>query len=102
MIVYALFLYLFLIDLLVFGLYRTETVYTGLEGFPNNAPSANDISVIQDGYGLMISELLAGDFSNCSSVPGDVTSMHSGMGLPNGEVPPLTVNNWFTCILCPQ
>lgn len=77
-------------------------MYTGLEGFPNNAPNANDISVIQDGYGLMISELLAGDFSNCSSVPGDVTSMHSGMGLPNGEVPPLTIDNWFTCIFCTQ
>ncbi|KAF5461262.1 hypothetical protein F2P56_021073 [Juglans regia] len=64
---------------------KTETVYMGLEGFPNNASNANDISVIQDGYGLMISELLAGDFSNCSSVPGDVTSMQSGMGLPNGE-----------------
>lgn len=67
-------------------MHRTETVYSGLEGFPNNAQNANDISVVQDGYGLMISELLAGDFPNCPSVPGHIISMHNEMGLPAGEV----------------
>ncbi|XP_030929583.1 uncharacterized protein At4g26450 isoform X3 [Quercus lobata] len=64
---------------------KTETAYTGLEGFSNNAQNTNDIPDVQDGYGLMISELLGGDFPNCSSVPGDISSMHNEMGLPNGE-----------------
>lgn len=64
---------------------KTETAYTGLEGFSNNAQNTTDISDVQDGYGLMISELLGGDFPNCSSVPGDISSMHNEMGLPNGE-----------------
>ena len=76
-------------------MYRTETAYTGLEGFSNNAQNTNDSPDVQDGYGLMISELLGGDFPNCSSVSGDISSMHNEMGLPNGEVLPLTDDNWL-------
>lgn len=35
-------------------------------------------------------ELLGNDFPNCSSVPEDINSMHNGISLHNGEVPPLT------------
>lgn len=41
---------------------------------------------VQDGYGLMISELLGSDSPNCSSVPTDLNSLHNHMGLPNSEV----------------
>ncbi|PQQ20523.1 uncharacterized protein Pyn_01163 [Prunus yedoensis var. nudiflora] len=45
----------------------------------------DDIPDVQDGYGLMISELLGNDFPNCSSVPEDLNSMHNEIGLHNGE-----------------
>lgn len=64
---------------------KPETVYAGLEGFPNNVQNTNDISDVQDGYGLMFSEFLGSEFPNCSSVPGDISSMHNQMSLPNGE-----------------
>lgn len=67
-------------------LYRTETVYTGLESFQNHPQSTNELPGVQDGYGLMISELLGNDISNCSSVPADITSLHNEMGLHNAEV----------------
>lgn len=63
---------------------KTETMFTGLEGFSNHAQNAADIHDAQDGYGLMISELLGPDFTNCSSVPGDMSSVHSEMGLHSG------------------
>lgn len=63
---------------------REETVYTSLESFPSHAPSTSDIPDAQDGYGLMISELLGNNIPNCSSVPEDIT-LHNEIGLHNGE-----------------
>ncbi|KAK2971953.1 hypothetical protein RJ640_004973 [Escallonia rubra] len=60
-------------------------VFPGLESFPTHAENANDIPDGQDGYGLMISELLGADIPNCSSVPPDVNSMHNEMVIHNGE-----------------
>lgn len=64
---------------------KEETVFTGLESFPSHAQSTNGISDAQDGYGLMISELLGNDITNCSSVPADIDSLHNDMALHNGE-----------------
>lgn len=64
---------------------KTETVYTDLESFPNHEQSTGDIPDVQDGYGLMISELLGNDFPNCSSVPGNINPLHNDIGLHNGE-----------------
>lgn len=66
-------------------LHRDETLFTGLESFTNNA-QVHDIPDVQDGYGMMISELLRSDLPNCSSVPPDVNSLQNEMGLNNGEV----------------
>ncbi|KAL3508298.1 hypothetical protein ACH5RR_027699 [Cinchona calisaya] len=64
---------------------RMENVFSGLSGFSNSAHDANDIPDVQDGYGLMISELLGNDIPNCSSVPADMNPLHNDMGLHNGE-----------------
>lgn len=64
---------------------RGDTVFTDLDGFPNNVHNANGMPDVQDGYGLMISELLGNDSPNCSSVPTDLNSLHNHMGLPNAE-----------------
>ncbi|KAK4439626.1 hypothetical protein Salat_0297500 [Sesamum alatum] len=64
---------------------RRGDVFTDLDGFPNNVHNANGIPDVQDGYGLMISELLGNDIPNCSSVPTDLNSLHNHMGLPNAE-----------------
>lgn len=72
---------------LVLLLHRDETLFTGLENFTNNAP-VNDIPDGQDGYGMMISELLESDLPNCSSVPPGINSLQNEMGLNNGEVTP--------------
>lgn len=61
-------------------------MFPGLEGFANHSQSAADIHDVQDGYGLMISELLVSDFPNCSSVQGDINSVHNEMGLHNETV----------------
>ncbi|KAK7322404.1 hypothetical protein VNO77_25783 [Canavalia gladiata] len=63
---------------------KTETMFPGLEGFSNHAQNAADMHDVQDGYGLMISELLGSDFTNCSSVPGEINSVHDEMDLHNG------------------
>ncbi|XP_027331200.1 uncharacterized protein At4g26450 isoform X2 [Abrus precatorius] len=63
---------------------KTETMFPGLEGFSNHAQNAADMHDVQDGYGLMISELLGPDFPNCSSVPGNINSVHNEMNLHNG------------------
>ncbi|KAL6567666.1 hypothetical protein OROGR_001334 [Orobanche gracilis] len=63
---------------------RGYTVFTDLDGFPNNAHSTNGITDVQDGYGLMISEFLGHDSPNCS-VPADLNSLHDHMDLPNTE-----------------
>lgn len=67
-------------------------MFSGLEGFPNHAQNTADIHDVQDGYGLMLSELLGTDFPNCSSVPSDINSVHSEMGLHNATVPMLASN----------
>ncbi|KAL1556099.1 hypothetical protein AAHA92_11763 [Salvia divinorum] len=64
---------------------RGDNVFTDLDGLPNNVHSANGMPDVQDGYGLMISELLGSDSPNCSSVPTDLNSLHNHMGLPNEE-----------------
>ncbi|XP_057765348.1 uncharacterized protein At4g26450 [Salvia miltiorrhiza] len=64
---------------------RGDTVFTDLDGFPNNVHNANGMPDVQDGYGLMISELLGSDSPNCSSVPTDLNSLHNHMALPNAE-----------------
>lgn len=63
---------------------KTETMFPGLEGFSNHAQNAADMHDVQDGYGLMISELLGPEFTNCSAVPGDINSVHNEMGLHGG------------------
>ncbi|KAF8409827.1 hypothetical protein HHK36_005906 [Tetracentron sinense] len=65
---------------------KIENIYSGLECFPNQTENTGDLPDIQDGYGLMISELLGNDISNCSSVPADITALHTEMGLHNGEL----------------
>ncbi|KAL5577736.1 hypothetical protein UlMin_019435 [Ulmus minor] len=64
---------------------KTETIYTDLDSFSNHPQNASNIPDVQDGYGLMISELLGNDFSNCSSVQADMNTMHNNIGLPNEE-----------------
>ncbi|KAM3343212.1 hypothetical protein P3S68_025301 [Capsicum galapagoense] len=64
---------------------RAEVVFTGTDGFSNNAHNTNNLPHTQDGYGLMISELLGNDIANCSPLPADMNSLHNDMGLHNGE-----------------
>ncbi|XP_010277827.1 PREDICTED: uncharacterized protein At4g26450-like isoform X2 [Nelumbo nucifera] len=64
---------------------EAATVYPSLERFPNHTENTGDLPDVQDGYGLMISELLGNDMPNCSSVPTDITALHTEMGLHNGE-----------------
>lgn len=64
---------------------KTESVFMELETFPNHAQNTSDVPDAQDGYGLMISELLGNDISNCSSVPTDINSLDHEMNLHNGE-----------------
>ncbi|KZV36244.1 hypothetical protein F511_14262 [Dorcoceras hygrometricum] len=64
---------------------RADSVFTDLDGFPNNLHSANEITDVQDGYGLMFSDLLGNHSPHSSSVPTDINTLHSEMGLPNGE-----------------
>ncbi|KAL3851070.1 hypothetical protein ACJIZ3_012952 [Penstemon smallii] len=64
---------------------RGDTVFTDLDGFHDNVNNTNEIPDVQDGYGLMISELLGNDIPNSSSVGRNLNSLHSHMDLPNGE-----------------
>ncbi|XP_057983955.1 uncharacterized protein At4g26450 isoform X2 [Malania oleifera] len=66
---------------------QTETVFTSLEGLSSNPQNSSDIHDVQDGYGLMISELLGPEITNCSSVPTGINSLHNEMGLHNEELP---------------
>lgn len=63
---------------------KTGTAHSSLEDFQNHMDSTGDLPDAQDGYGLMISELLGNDISSCSSVPADITGLHNEMGLHNG------------------
>ncbi|KAL9680285.1 hypothetical protein QQ045_018163 [Rhodiola kirilowii] len=68
------------------GKKREEAVYTtGLESYPSHARCPNGAADVHDGYGLMISELLGNDISNCSAVTGDISSLHNVMDLHNGQ-----------------
>ncbi|KAI3974320.1 hypothetical protein MKX01_030989 [Papaver californicum] len=62
---------------------KAEGVYSGLSSFQNNTGSTCDVSDVHDGYGLMISELLGTDITNCSSVSTDITGLQTDMGLHN-------------------
>ncbi|CAN4117377.1 unnamed protein product [Withania somnifera] len=64
---------------------RPEVVFAGSDGFSSNPHGTDDIPDVQDGYGLMISELLGNDIPSCSSVPANMNSLHNDMGLHNGE-----------------
>ncbi|XP_073133281.1 uncharacterized protein At4g26450 [Henckelia pumila] len=64
---------------------RADSVFTDLDSFPNNLHNANEIPDVQDGYGLMFSDLLGNHSPHSSSVPTDLNSLHSEIGLPNGE-----------------
>ncbi|KAK4723319.1 hypothetical protein R3W88_026098 [Solanum pinnatisectum] len=64
---------------------KSEVVFTGTDGFSGNAHSTNNIPHAQDGYGLMISELLGNDIASCPPLPADMDSLHNDMGLHNGE-----------------
>lgn len=79
--------------------FRGDNVFTDLDGFPNNVPNASGMPDAQDGYGLMISELLGNDSPNCSSVPADLNSLHN-MGLPNAEVTNLNTDRLQVPLLC--
>ncbi|PWA80021.1 hypothetical protein CTI12_AA069590 [Artemisia annua] len=61
---------------------RDEAIFTDLESFPDNMQRVSDLP--QDGYGLMISELLDADIPN-SSVSTGVNAMHNEMSLQNEE-----------------
>ncbi|KAL2247750.1 UNVERIFIED_CONTAM: hypothetical protein Sindi_2627300 [Sesamum indicum] len=57
--------------------------------------NANEIPDVQDGYGLMMSELLSNCSPNCSFVPTDLNSLQNGINLPNGEVMYSTADDSF-------
>lgn len=61
---------------------REEAIFTDLESFPDSMQRVSDMP--QDGYGLMISELLEADIPN-SSVSTGVNSMHNDISLQNEE-----------------
>lgn len=61
---------------------REEAIFTDLESFPDSMQRVSDMP--QDGYGLMISELLEAGIPN-SSVTTGVNSMHNEMSLPSEE-----------------
>ncbi|XP_043688954.1 uncharacterized protein At4g26450 isoform X2 [Telopea speciosissima] len=64
---------------------KSGTVYSSLENFPSHTETTGDLPDVQDGYGLMISELLGTDISNCSSVQTNISGLHTEMSLHNGE-----------------
>ncbi|KAL5735504.1 hypothetical protein ACOSQ2_030292 [Xanthoceras sorbifolium] len=64
---------------------KTETMFTGVEAFPNHAPNAAHIPDVQDNYdGLMITQFF-NSFSDCPAVPVDINPLQNEMGLHNGE-----------------
>jgi hypothetical protein len=64
---------------------KDETVFTGLDNFPSHPQNVSEIPDVQDGYGLMISELLGNDMTNCGSVNPDVNSLQNEMVIHNEE-----------------
>ncbi|KAK2639957.1 hypothetical protein Ddye_027752 [Dipteronia dyeriana] len=64
---------------------KTETMFTGVEGFSNHATNAGHIPDVQDNYdGLMITQFF-NTFSECPAVPVDINPLQNEMGLHNGE-----------------
>ncbi|KAK9091717.1 hypothetical protein Sjap_024894 [Stephania japonica] len=66
---------------------KTETVHSTMEGLPSHMAITSDLPDAQDGYGLMISELLETDISNCSALPAEITGLHTDIGLHNERKP---------------
>ncbi|EYU33754.1 hypothetical protein MIMGU_mgv1a006125mg [Erythranthe guttata] len=67
---------------------RGDAVFTDLDGFPNNAHNPDENPDSQDGYGLMISELLGKD--NEVGIPGDDDSIYMSLG----EIPISFLRAW--------
>ncbi|KAK9151736.1 hypothetical protein Syun_010045 [Stephania yunnanensis] len=65
------------------GLPSTEAVHSTMEGFPSHMTGTSDLPDAQDGYGLMISELLGTYISNCSTVPAEIVGLHTDISLHN-------------------
>lgn len=63
---------------------KDESMYPNLDSFLNQ-PEHGDLSGIQDGYSLEISEFLGSDISRCPSVPSDLNNLETGMGLHDAE-----------------
>ncbi|KAM7251813.1 hypothetical protein ACFE04_023696 [Oxalis oulophora] len=64
---------------------RTETMFTNLDGFSNNAQNRGPISDVEDHYdGLMITEYLDA-FSNSPTTQDDLNPLQNEIGLPHGE-----------------
>ncbi|KAL7143005.1 hypothetical protein ABFS83_08G162200 [Erythranthe nasuta] len=70
-------------------LYRGDAVFTDLDGFPNNAHNPDENPDSQDGYGLMISELLGKD-NEVGGIPGDDDSIYMSLG----EIPISFLRAW--------
>ncbi|XP_031257540.1 uncharacterized protein At4g26450 isoform X2 [Pistacia vera] len=65
---------------------KTETMFTGMEGFSNHVQNAGHIPDVQDNYdGLMITQLL-NNFPDCPGVPVDINALQNEMAIHNGEV----------------
>ncbi|KAK4804068.1 hypothetical protein SAY86_003885 [Trapa natans] len=88
---------------------KPDITFTSLDGYSTNpVQNPTDIPDSQDGYGLMISELLATEFAGCPSVPEmnplDNMDLNSGAGplgdddsiyMSLGEIPFLSfMHNW--------
>ncbi|KAK9121801.1 hypothetical protein Syun_019418 [Stephania yunnanensis] len=54
-----------------------------MEGFPSHMTGTSDLPDAQDGYGLMISESLGTDISNCLIVPAEIAGLHTDISLHN-------------------
>lgn len=60
---------------------RADSVFNGLDNFPDNVNNVTEIPDHQDGYRLMLSEFLGND-----SVPTELNALHNDMGLHDGQV----------------
>ncbi|KAL9236244.1 hypothetical protein vseg_010940 [Gypsophila vaccaria] len=68
-----------------FSAQSAEAGSANVETFSDNPQHTNDNPDGQDGYGLMISELLGNDVPNCAVVRPDMNSLQNDMGLHHGE-----------------
>ncbi|KAK9093008.1 hypothetical protein Syun_027919 [Stephania yunnanensis] len=65
------------------GLPSAEAVHSTMEGFPSHITGTSVLPDAQDGYGLMISELLGTNISNCSTVLAEIAGLHTNISLHN-------------------